>query len=185
MMIEFMEWFPPVTRFESLLLIAILVPTLIALVWGAPWVPTPKNRVLKMLTLAKLKPGGTLYDLGCGDGRLVHLASIEHKATAVGFEFSPLIYAMAKLVQPFYWLKGSRAKIKFKNFYRADFGNVDVVTCYLLPHSMKTVAKKCERELKPGARLISYAFPVLAWTPTHRERRIRKKAYGPIWVYQR
>ena len=184
-MIEFMEIFPPISPFQSALLAIILIPTLIALIWGAPWVPTPKNRVRKMLALAKLKPGETLYDLGCGDGRLVHIASAEYGVNAVGFEFSPVVYAMAKLVQPFYWLKGSRAQIKFKNFYKTDFSNVNVITCYLLPHSMKTVAIKFEKELKKGARVVSYAFPILTWKPTHRAPRIRKKAYGPIWVYKR
>jgi SAM-dependent methyltransferase len=184
-MIQFMEIFPPMSPIQSALLAVILIPTLIALIWGAPWVPTPKNRVRKMLDLAKLKKGETLYDLGCGDGRLVHIASAEYGIDAVGFEFSPVVYAMAKIVQPFYWLKGSRAKIKFKNFYNSDFSDIDVITCYLLPHSMVTVGKKCERELKKGSRVVSYAFPVLAWEPNHREKRQRKKAYGPIWVYKR
>jgi cyclopropane fatty-acyl-phospholipid synthase-like methyltransferase len=138
-----------------------------------------------MLILAKLKPGETLYELGCGDGRLAHIASAEYGINAVGFEFSPIIYVMAKLVQPFYWLKGSRAQIKYRNFYNVDFSKVDVITCYLLPHSIRKVTTKCEKELKKGARVISYAFPFLKWEPTHRERRIRKKAYGPIWVYKR
>lgn len=183
-MINFMELFPPLTRTQTVFLILILIPTLVALVTGAPWVPTPKNRVRKMLQLAGIKPGETVYDLGCGDGRLVHTASIEWKAKAVGFEFSPLIYTMAKVIQPFAWIKGSRAKIRFKNFYKVDFSKADVVVCYLLPHSMKKVQKKCEKELKPGARVISYAFPIADWTPIHREKRMRHKSYGPIWVYK-
>ena len=106
-----------------------------------------------MLKLAKPKSGETLFDLGCGDGRLVHIASAEYGLNAIGFEFSPVVYVIAKLVQPFYWLKGSRAQIKFKNFYRADFHNTDIITCYLLPHSMKTVAEKCQKELKKGSRV--------------------------------
>lgn len=172
------------SRTEAILLILILVPTLITLIWGAPWIPTPKDRARKMLQLAKLKNGEKIYDLGCGDGRLVHLASMEHGANAVGLEFSPLVYAWAKIIQPFYWLKGSRAQIKFRNFYNVDLSDADVITCYLLPHTMRYVQKKCDRELKPGARLISYAFKVEAWTPAHREKRNRKKGHGPIWVYK-
>lgn len=183
-MIEFMELFPPLSRFQTILLILVLIPTLITLIWGAPWVPTPKDRGRKMLQLAKLKPREKLYDLGCGDGRLIHIASMEQKANAVGLEFSPLIYALAWLVYPYYWLKGSQAKIRFRNFYAVDLSDADVVVCYLLPHSMKKLQRKFEKELKKGARVISYAFPILDWTPIHREPRNRKKNYGPIWVYR-
>lgn len=182
--VQAMSIFPPITRFQSILLILILIPTLYTLITGAPWVPTPKNRVRKMLKLSGLKKGEILYDLGCGDGRLVHLASIEHGAQATGFEFSPVVYVMAKLVQPFYWMKGSRARIRFKNFYNVHFRAADVIVCYLLPHSMRKVQKKCEQELKSKTRLVSYAFPIKEWTPSHRERRKRKEAYGPIWVYK-
>jgi SAM-dependent methyltransferase len=182
--IEFMEIFPPISRFESFLLVLILIPTTIALITGAPWVPTPKNRVRKMLELAKIKKGDTVIDLGCGDGRLVHIADAEYEANATGFEFSPVIYAMAKLVQPFYWLKGSRGKIKFRNFFKQDLSNADVIVCYLLPHGMRKVKKKCEKELKKGSRVISYAFQIEGWKEVHRERRIRKHSYGPIWVYE-
>ncbi|HCW32192.1 MAG: SAM-dependent methyltransferase [Candidatus Peregrinibacteria bacterium GW2011_GWE2_39_6] len=182
--IHFMELFPPLSPWQTILLILILIPTLITLIWGAPWVPTPMNRVLKMLQLAKLKPGQKIYDLGCGDGRLVHLASIHYKAKAIGLEFSPLIYAMAKLIQPYYWLKGSRAQIKFRNFYKVNLNDADVVVCYLLPHSMRKIQKKLELELKKEAQVISYAFPVTAWIPNHRSPRQRQKAFGPIWVYK-
>lgn len=184
MPINFFEIFPPLTRFQSILLIIVLIPTLIALLTGAPWVPTPKERVRKMLSLGKIKPGQKVYDLGCGDGRLVHIASAKYKAQAVGVEFSPLIYWMAKLVQPFYWLKGSRAHIKYRNFYYVDISDADVIVCYLLPHAMKRLKKKFEAELKKGARVISYAFPMEGWTVNHREERIREKSYCPIWVYE-
>lgn len=183
-LVEFMKIFPPLSRLETVFLILILIPTLIALITGAPWVPTPKERVRKMLQLAKLKKGQTVMDLGCGDGRLVHIASAEFGAKGIGLEFSPLIYAMAKMVQPFYWLKGSRAKIKFRNFFNVDLSKADVIVFYLMPHAMRRVRKKCEQELKKGARVISYAFPIKEWEPIHRQKRIRKKAFGPIWVYE-
>jgi SAM-dependent methyltransferase len=183
-LVEFMKIFPPLSRLETVFLILILIPTLIALLTGAPWVPTPKERVRKMLQLAKLKKGQTVMDLGCGDGRLVHIASAEFGAKGIGLEFSPLIYAMAKMVQPFYWLKGSRAKIKFRNFFNVDLSKADVIVFYLMPHAMRRVRKKCEQELKKGARVISYAFPIKEWEPIHRQQRVRKKGFGPIWVYE-
>jgi SAM-dependent methyltransferase len=182
--VDFMELFPPLSTFQTVLLIIILIPTLIALITGAPWVPTPQDRVEKMLELGKIKKGEKVFDLGCGDGRLVHLASIKYGANATGLEFSPLIFALATSLQPWYWFKGSQARIRFKNFYRVNLKEADVIVTYLLPHAMRRVQKKCEKELKKGARVISYAFPITDWTPIHRQKRNRKKQYGPIWVYE-
>ena len=55
--------------------VLILYPTLVALINGAPFVPTPMKAVNKMIEVANLKDGETIYDIGCGDGRIVHLAS--------------------------------------------------------------------------------------------------------------
>ena len=174
--------FPTLTRFQCVLMIIILIPTTIALL-SAPWVPTPSDRVKKMLALAKIKPGEKVYDLGCGDGRMVHFASILYKAKAVGLEFSPLIYAMAKMFQPIYWLKGSRAKILFRNFYKKDLSDANVIVFYLLPHAIQKLKPKWKKELKKGTRIVSYAFQIEGWTPTHRQKRIRKKSFCPLWLY--
>lgn len=163
------------------LLITALVPTLIALFDGAPWVPTPMVRVRKMINLAKLKKGETLYDLGCGDGRAPYLATKEKGAKAVGIELSPVIYLLA-LIRKFFWR--SKAKIVFGSFWNKNLSDADVVVLYLMPGFVERVAKKLEKELKPGARVISYAFQIKSWKEIHREKRVRKKGYSPIWVYE-
>lgn len=179
-----MNWLPTFTPIECVIFTIILIPTAIALIWGAPWVPTPKNRIRKMLDLAKLKPGEKVYDIGCGDGRAVHLASRLHKADAMGLELSPLVYAGAKLIQPWHMLRGSRGKIKYRDMYRVDLGDGDVILCYLMPHALKRLRKKFEKELKKGTRIISYAFEIPEWKPVHRQQRNRKKNHAPIWVYE-
>ena len=82
---------------EILFLLAIFIPTVIAFVIGAPWVPTPMARVRRVLELAKIKPGQRIYDLGCGDGRFVQTAAREYGADAVGLELSPIVYAWARI----------------------------------------------------------------------------------------
>lgn len=106
---------PEFTPLETALFIVILIPTLIAL-FGAPWVPTPKGRIRRMLELANIQPGETVMDLGCGDGRLVHLASMEFKAKGIGLELSPIIYTLALMVLPFIDGKDQPPKSDSKTF---------------------------------------------------------------------
>ena len=64
---------------------------------GAPFIPTPSRVLSRMMELADIKPGEKVYDLGCGDGRLVIEANKRHQARAVGIEISPLAYMLARL----------------------------------------------------------------------------------------
>jgi SAM-dependent methyltransferase len=162
------------------ILVLLLVPTIMALVNGAPFVPTPMEAVEKMLQLAQIRNGEKVYDIGCGDGRMVYLAAKNFGADATGFELSPLVYAMAR-IRHFFWR--SKAKIKFANFKRRDLSKADVIVCYLLPETLARLQAKLDKELKKGSRVISYAFPIGNWTPAHREERDPAKNIAPIWVY--
>jgi len=162
------------------ILVLILVPTIMALVNGAPFVPTPMEAVEKMLHLAQIKTGEKVYDIGCGDGRMVYLAAKKYGADATGFELSPLVYVTAR-IRHFLWR--SKAKILFANFKKRDLSNADVIVCYLLPDTLARLQEKLDKELKKGSRVVSYAFPIGNWTPAHREERNPAKNIAPIWVY--
>ncbi len=159
-----------------------LVPTITAAIKGAPWVPTPMPRARKMLELANIEPGEKVYDLGCGDGRLVYLASKEYKADAVGFELSPLVYLYAKIRQLIFRSKG---KIHFKDFRKVDLGDANVILCYLLPQTLKVFQRKFEQELKKGTRIVSYAFKIGDWEPVMKIEPQREKNLSTIWVYRK
>jgi len=164
------------------LAILIIIPTIIAMVSGAPFVPTPMARVKKMIELAKIKPGDKVYDIGCGDGRMVYVAANDYGANAVGLELSPLVYLLAK-VRKFFWK--SKAQIHFTDFRYKNLGDADVIVCYLLPEALARLQPKLEAELKKGARVVSYAFQIGTWQPTHREERDPSNNLAPIWVYER
>ncbi len=139
------------------------------------------KRVKKMLELAKIKQGEKVLDLGCGDGRMAHIASKDHGADAFGIELSPIIYAMARICNFF---RGSKAKILLRDFRRVDFSDADVLTFYLLPPILKRMREKWERELKPGARIVSYAFEVEGWEPVYIEPKDPENNYARILVYE-
>ena len=128
---------------------------------AAPWVPTRRKDIERILKLADIKPGEVFYDLGCGDGRLITEAA-RHGAVAVGFDISLMSYLMARSRVA---LERSGAKVIFKNFFRADLSKADIVYLFLTPPAMPKVKKKLVSELKKGAKVISYAFTIPGLEP--------------------
>ncbi len=162
--------------------VLIIYPTLAALINGAPFVPTPMNAVNKMIEAAALKKGNRVYDIGCGDGRIVHTASRKYEIKATGFELSPLVYLLAR-IKHFLWK--SKAKIIFGNFKKHDLSDADVIFCYLLPDTLAKLEPKLNRELKKGAKVISYAFPVHPWKESVKIERDKPNKLAPIWIYEK
>lgn len=164
-----------------IILILATIPSIVAFIVGAPFVPTPQKAVLKMLDLAKIKKGDKVYDIGCGDGRLVHTASKYYGASAVGFELSPPVYLLAKLRG---LIQRSGAKIVFGDFRRHSLKDADVIVCYMLPNTMRNFRPKFEKEMKKGAKIVSYAFHIQDWTPIYNEPRNKELRMAPIWIYE-
>jgi hypothetical protein len=131
---------------------------------GVPWIPTPIEKVRKMLSLAELKPGETVYDLGSGDGRIIITAAKEFQARSVGIELAPLLVLWTQLRIRAYRL-GGQAHVVWGDFFRRDLSESDVVTLFLWPRINIKLKQKLEAELRPGARVVSYAFPIEGWIP--------------------
>ncbi len=144
-----------------LLLIVIVLPGLWATRTGAPSLPTRKKTLDQMLKLANIKPHEHVYDLGCGDGRIV-FAAAKAGAHATGYEFSLPMYLIAKLGS--YAHSGTR--IEYKNFWTQDYADADVIFCYLLTSSMQTFKHKIWPNLKPDCRVVSHAFRMDGVAPT-------------------
>ncbi len=130
----------------------------------APFVSTPANVVEKMLELAKLNPGETLYDLGSGDGRIIIMAAEKYGVNAVGIELNEgrVKESRKKILE-----KGLEDKVKViqANFLDVDISSADVVTLYLLQRANKILKPNLERYLKHGARVISHDFEMPGWKP--------------------
>lgn len=131
-----------------------------AAISAAPFVPLFKRDVRRLLKLAQAGPTDIVYDLGSGDGRILITAVKEFKVgKCVGFEISLLPYIISKIK---ILALGLNKKIKIipKNLYNQDISQAKVVTCFLFPNTMKKLAPKFQKELSPGTRIVSYAFPI-------------------------
>ncbi|MBW2636585.1 MAG: class I SAM-dependent methyltransferase [Deltaproteobacteria bacterium] len=147
---------------------------------GAMFHPSARIRVRTFLDNVPMKEGELLIDPGCGDGRVLREASKRYKVRALGFEINPLAYLLARL-----GTLGKRdVRVRFKNFWKVNFSDADLVFCYLFPDVMKRLEQKLEGELQPGCRIVSCNFPFPGWKY---ERIVRPDSslYGdPIYLYR-
>jgi SAM-dependent methyltransferase len=130
----------------------------------APSVGSPEHAVDKMLEAAQLKPGETLYDLGCGDGRILVKAAKKYKVNAVGIEISLDLAEQAAADVRKRGLQ-DQVKIIHGNFLKTDLSAANVVTLYLAPSANDALRPNLERELRPRTRVVSYDYPIDGWTP--------------------
>jgi len=128
----------------------------------APYIPTPQPVVERMLEAGRVKPGNMVYDLGSGDGRVVITAAQKYGARAVGVEILPDLCQKAVEKIKALGLE-DRVKMIEDSALRVDLSPADVVTMYLLTNSNERLKPNLEKYLKPGARVVSNAFPIKGW----------------------
>lgn len=130
----------------------------------APWVPSRHKDMGRIFKLAALRAGEVFYDLGCGNGRIIFYAARNSPAQAIGLELSLPLFLICKIRRLLNGRKNTHFKLK--NLFKEDLSRADVVYFFGMPKAIKSKLKdKLERELKKGARVISYAFAVPGWTP--------------------
>lgn len=122
-----------------------------------PYVPTPQEVVDKMLDLAKVGKNDTLFDLGCGDGRIVVTAAKERGARGTGIDIDPTRIAEAKENAKKAGVS-DRAQFRVGDLFKTDFSTATVVTLYLLPTINAKLRPKLWKQLKVGTRVVSHAF---------------------------
>ena len=135
----------------------------------APFVPTPQDVVERMLKLAGVTKRDVVYDLGCGDGRIVIMAAQKFGARAVGVDINP---QRIKESEENARKAGVGALVTFKlqDAMTTDVSKATVVTLYLLSSSNVMLRPMLTKQLKPGARIVSHAFDMSDWPPEKVER---------------
>jgi SAM-dependent methyltransferase len=148
----------------------------------APYVSSPVRVVDLMLEMAKVKPGETVFDLGSGDGRVLIAAAQKYKAKAVGVEISAKLVAEASERIRRAGLT-EFARVMQGDILQADLTGADVVTLYLLTKSNAELRPRLEKQLKPGARVVSHDYAVPGWKPTRVEKLDGRQGHM-IYLYE-
>ena len=128
------------------------------------FVPTPNDVVNAMLRMARVSAKDTVYDLGCGDGRIPITAAQKYGARGVGIDIDPerVKEAVANVKKAGV---ADRVKIVRGDLFEADISPATVVTLYLLTDLNLKLRPKLLKELKPGTRVVSHAFSMGDWQP--------------------
>ncbi len=128
------------------------------------YVPTNEKVVDAMLKLAKVTKGDTVYDLGCGDGRIVITAAKEFGASGIGIEINR---ELVKRADENARQAGVADKVKFveADLFKANFRRATVVMLYLSPGVNLKLRPRLLKQLKPGTRIVSHDFDMGDWKP--------------------
>jgi predicted O-methyltransferase YrrM len=128
----------------------------------APFVPTPEVVVSRMLEMAKVTKDSVVYDIGCGDGRIVIAAAQKYSARGVGIDIDPARIRECKANARAANVE-DRVKFRQEDATKVDISEATVVTLYLLPESNEMLRPKLESELKPGVLVVSHNYVVPGW----------------------
>mgnify|MGYP002725698941 CR=1 FL=1 len=150
-----------------------------AAVSAAPWVPTRRGDIARFLDLIEVKSGMKLYELGCGDARLVVASSKQFGIEGVGVELSILQMIAAKIRV---FLTKANVKILWRNLFKVDLSDADIVYLFLMPEAYEKIRSKFEAELKSGTWVISYVWPIPEWEPIKVDK---KDNASDLYVYRR
>lgn len=134
--------------------------TAYAMVKGAPFVPTDHEDVKKMIELSGLKKGEKMVDLGSGDGRII-IQAAKTGADCVGIEINPLLYFWSLFRIKINHLKN--VTVCRNDLWKINLVDVDVLTLFFIHTKMDRLHFKISKEMKPGSRIITYAFKFPDW----------------------
>ncbi|MFV1967227.1 MAG: cyclopropane-fatty-acyl-phospholipid synthase family protein [Pirellulaceae bacterium] len=127
------------------------------------YVATPHDVVAKMLDFAQISKDDVVYDLGCGDGRIVATAARRHGCRAKGFDINPARVEEARATVEKYQVSDLVA-IEQQDVFELDLTPASVITLYLLPEMNVRLVPQLEK-LKPGSRVVAQDYGIEGVTP--------------------
>lgn len=142
------------------------VYSVFALRSAAPFVPTGRRSIKKMLDLADVNKEDYVVDIGSGDGRMVEAAA-RRAAFAVGIEINPILHWIALCRKSIYGQRNTG--FVREDLWKQDLSEANVVMMFFIKSKMSRLEKKLRRELKPGTRVVSHIFTFPGWQYTKKD----------------
>lgn len=149
-----------------------------------PFIPTPEDIIPKMLGLASVKAGETVFDLGSGDGRILIAAARDFHAKAVGIERRKRLVKECRERVKEMGLSG-QVTVSCASFKNVSLREADVLAVYLSSYILNQLVPKFSRELRQGTRIVNFDYEIPGWTPA-REIQVLPdgwKKTHPVYLY--
>jgi precorrin-6B methylase 2 len=149
-----------------------------------PFIPTPEDVIPKMLSLASVKAGETVFDLGSGDGRILITAARDFRAKAVGVETRKRLVKECRKKVSEMGLSG-QVRISGQSFKKVSLKTADVLALYLSSYVLNQLVPKFTSELRPGTRIVNFDYEIPGWTPV-REIEVLPAGWKkphPVYLY--
>ena len=165
----------------ALVFLALLSSFFALAVTRVPVLRTPAELLPDIRRALALGEGQVLVDAGCADARTLLAFCRGAAVRGRGFELNGPVWLAARLRV----LLAGRAvdvRVAWKDFFRTDLEDVDVVYCYLMPAAMARVARKCAAEMRPDSRLVSFLWAVPGWEPS--ETVPVGRLGDPLYIYR-
>jgi ribosomal protein L11 methylase PrmA len=149
-----------------------------------PFIPTPEDIIPKMLKLASVAAGETVFDLGSGDGRILIAAARDFHAKAVGVETRKRLVTECRERVVKMGLSGQVTVLR-DSFKAVALQEADVLALYLSSYVLNQLAPKFSKELRPGTRIVNFDYEIPGWTPA-REIQVVPAGWRkphPVYLY--
>ncbi|HEX7468032.1 MAG TPA: methyltransferase domain-containing protein, partial [Methanobacterium sp.] len=144
-----------------------------------PFIPTPEEVVNRMLELAEPGPGDIIYDLGCGDGRIVITAAREYGIPGVGVDLDPRCIEESRKNAKKEGVEQRTTFIK-EDVMKVDISKATILALYMGFDTNIKLIPKIKKHLKPGTRIVSHRFPMGEWNPVKSDIMYYKGTIVPI-----
>ena len=158
--------------FVGLTLLFLVACFSFVLLFGAPYLPTLSKQVQVAMDMVDLRPGDTLIELGCGDGKVL-VAAAQRGWRAVGYELNPLLVAIC-------WLRTRRyhklVTVKWGNFWKQEWPPAEGIFVFVMQRHMEKLHKKIIQSKHKPVKLVSFAFTIPGKKPT--------KAQNGVYLYE-
>ncbi len=162
-------------------LVLLVISNIAFLRTKVPFISLSYKRINEIFDAVKLEKGKLLYDLGCGDGRILIRAHQRYGVRGIGYEINFWAYLRAKIKTYKY---RDYIQIYYKNFFKEDLTKADYIFTYLMPAVMELVGHKLKKGLKPSALVICCAFHIPNMKPSQvLKTSLNKKQKGSVYMY--